>query len=204
MGRRCFVRRPQSAAVRGFLLLATLFLAACGGGGGDGGDTLPCTTLVFDRALANLADGDVYLDQASGTCSTVGVTVLVNNLDSIWSASFDLSFPSSLLTYDSYTLGPLLQKGSPSTPPFVQVAQVGGTVQVVMSRFAPDPPVNAVGSEALITIRFRRIAAGSGAIDFDTSGTSLVGEVLLDDAIPVGSQLAATFAPGHGGLVTVP
>jgi hypothetical protein len=184
------------------VLLATLLLAACGGGGGDGDDALPCTTLVFDRALANLADGDVYLDQASGTCSTIGVSVLVNNLTGIWTVGFDLAYPTNVLSYDSFTLGPLLQKGPPTFPVFVEVTEIGGRVRVSMTRFSTDPPVDAVGSESLITIRFRRVAAGSGAIDFDTSGSSPVAEVILDDSGP--PSRPATFAPGHGGLVTVP
>src|SRR6185436_336273 len=168
---------------RGSVLLAALLAFACGGGGGGDSDAVVCTALTFDRALSTLSNGDVYLDQASGTCSTIGVSVLVNNLADIWTVSFDLNFPSSLLSYASYTVGPLLLKGSPSMTPFVQVNQVGGTVQVTMSRFFPDPPVNAVGSEALITIHFRRIVAGSGAIDFNTSATP-VNEVILDDATP--------------------
>lgn len=200
MGRSRSGARLKHAAAATPILLATLLLVSCGGGGGGDSDPIPCTSLSFDRALANLSNGDVYLDQASGTCSTVGVTVLVNNLTRIWTVSFDLNFPASLLSYDSFTLGPLLQKGSPMNPPFVQVNQVGGTVQVTMTRFAPDPTVDAVGSESLITIRFQRVAAGSGVIDFNTSGGS-VGEVILDDNQ---GQRPAVFAPGHGGMVIVP
>ncbi|HUD71738.1 MAG TPA: cohesin domain-containing protein [Dongiaceae bacterium] len=201
MGRGRVDRRLPRAAGSASLLLVALLALSCGGGGGGGSDALPCTTLTFDRALSTLANGDVYLDQASGTCSTVGVGVLVNNLSRIWTVSFDLNFPSSLLTYDSFTLGPLLQKGSPASPPLVFVTQVGSTVQVTMTRLLPDPPIDAVGSEALITIRFQRVAAGSGAIDFNTSGSSPVGEVVLDE---LGGTRPATFAPGHGGMVMVP
>jgi hypothetical protein len=70
-----------------------------------------------------------------------------------------------------------------------------------MTRFAPDPPVSAVGSEALITLRFRRVGPGASAIDFNSGGGSAVGESILDDG---GAPLAAVFTPGHGGMVTVP
>lgn len=204
MSRGSLVLRPACWTRRAALLLAVLLTGACGGGGGGGDDPIPCTSLNFDRALSTLANGDVYLDQSSGTCSTVGVVVLVNNLSRIWTVGFDLTFPASLLSYDSFTVGPLLQKGPPMNSPVVIVNQVGGTVQVSMTRLGADPTVDAVGSEALITIRFHRIAAGSGVIDFDTSGSSPVGETVLDNTSPVAVPQPATFAPGHGGLVTVP
>lgn len=202
MGRRCFDRRSLRTAGRGSLLLATLLLAACSGGGGDGGDDpLPCTTLVFDRALMNIAAGDVYLEAASATCSTIGVSVVINNLDRIYTVGFDVTFPAGLLNYDSYTLGPLMQKGSPTFPPQVILSESAGALNVIVSRFGSDPPVNAVGSEGLITFRFSRVAAGGGIIDFDVSGSSAQTEVVKDE---VGGTASATFAPGHGGLVTVP
>lgn len=201
MGRSRLGARLKQAAAATPVLLATLLLVSCGGGGGGEDDPIPCTSLAFDRALANLSNGDVYLEEASNSCSTVGVTVLVNNLTQIWTVSFDLSFPTNLLSYDSFTLGPLLQKGSPTNPPVVILNQVGGAVEVTITRLAPDPTVDAVGSESLITLRFQRIAAGTGVIDFNTSGGSGVGEVILDEN---GNSRPATFAPGHGGMVIVP
>ncbi|HKQ96899.1 MAG TPA: hypothetical protein VJV75_03375 [Candidatus Polarisedimenticolia bacterium] len=201
MSRGSLDRHTARPARRAALLLAVLLTAACGGGGGGGDEALPCTPLTFDRALSSLSNGDVYLDQASGTCSSVGIAVLINNLQNIWSVGFDLSYPSSSLSYDTCTLGPLLQKGSPSTPIQVLVMEGSGELHVLVTRFAPDPSVNAAGSEALVTCRFQRVAAGSGIIDFDVSPSSLGSEVVLDE---LGGTRPATFAPGHGGLVTVP
>jgi hypothetical protein len=77
----------------------------------------------------------------------------------------------------------------------------GGSLHVSVSRFGSDPPVDAVGSETLITFQFTRVAAGSGGIDFDVSPSSPSAEAVIDDG---GGTRPATFAPGHGGLVTVP
>ena len=183
------------------VLLATLLLVSCGGGGGSDSDPIPCTALTFDRALANLSNGDVYLDQASSTCSTVSISVLVNNLSNIYTVGFDLTFPANLLSYDSYTLGPLLQKGSPSFPVEVFITPSSGSLGVSVSRFGSDPSVNANGSEAVITLRFTRIAAGAAGVDFDVSGGSSNTETVLDEN---GAPRPAIFAPGHGGMVIVP
>jgi hypothetical protein len=175
---------------------------ACGGGGG-GDDEAPviCPDLSFVRALVTPSSGDVYFEQSIGNCSSIEVSVLVSNLSGIFTAGFDLTFPSSLLQYDSYTLGPLLLKGNPQTAPFVLVTPMPGGLQVSMTRFGPDPPVTAVGSEALITFKFMRTSSGAGAIDFDTNSGSAVGESILDDS---GVARPAVFAPGHGGMATVP
>jgi hypothetical protein len=157
-----------------------------------------CTSLSFDRALTTPSSGDVYLDRAAGTCSTIDIAVLVNNLSGIWSVSFDITYPTGLLAYQSYTLGPLLQKGAPLNAPVVVVKTSGNDVQVTMTRLASDPPVSATGSESLITLSFARLAAGSAAIDFDPGGIT---DIILDDH---GMTRPAVFGPGHGGMVVVP
>jgi len=159
-----------------------------------------CTNLSFDRALMTPAGGDVYIDQAAGTCSTIDIAVLVDGLSGIWSVSFDISYPTGLLAYQGYTKGPLLLKGAPLYDPVVVVKTSGNDVQVSMSRLRPDPPVGAVGSESLITLSFARLAAGSAAIDFDTGGIS---EIVLDDNSPPNVR-PAVFGPGHGGMVVIP
>jgi hypothetical protein len=185
------------------LSLLVLCLPGCGGGGGgdDDPDPIVCTNLAFDRVLVTPADGDVYFEEAASTCSSLEVSVLVSNLSGIWTVGFDLTFPTTLLQYESATLGLLLQKGSPQFPVFHDVNESNGVLQVTMTRFGTDPAVAAVGSESLITLRFKRMAAGAAAIDFHTSGGSIVNESILDDG---GLARPAVFVPGHGGMVTVP
>jgi len=194
-------RRISQTPAGWTVVAAVLFALGCGGGGG-GSDAVSCTPLSFDRALPTPANGDVYLDQSDSTCSTVDVGVMVSNLTGVFTASFDIAYPTGLLQYNSYTLGPLIQKGSPVNTPVVIATQAGGTVQITMTRLNPDPDVDASGSEALIFLRFVRIASGAGVMEFDTSGASTVGEIILDQYGPPARP--ASFAPGHGGMVTVP
>ena len=185
--------------------LVLLLLSACSGGGGGGDDSNPvtCTNLTFDRALSTPAAGDVYFEQATGNCNQIDISVLISNLSGIYTVGFDLTYPSSLLQYQSYTLGPLMQKGNPQNTVFVQVATAtSGVIEVAISRLGQDAPVTASGSEGLITFRFSKVAAGAAVIDFDMSGNSMVSEAILDDDGPPGPS--AQFGPGHGGLVTVP
>jgi hypothetical protein len=186
----------------GCALFSVAFLAVgCGGGGGGDSDVAPCTTLTFDRALTAPGNGDVYFQQANSTCSTIDVSVVISNLNGIWTTSFDIAYPANLLDFDDYELGPLLKKGPPVNPPQVILNDNPGNLEVTASRFGSDPDVDAVGSETLIVLKFRRVSPGAGGIDFDTSGTSPVAEVVLNRN---GNVRPAIFSPGHGGMAMVP
>ena len=193
--------RVASTARRVVCGLAAAMAMACSGGGGGGSDPVTCTDLSFSRALTTPSSGDVYLDQAGGTCTTIDISVVISNLSGIWTVGFDLSYPTSLLMYQSYAVGPLLLKGSPVNAPLTLVLPTSGGIQVTMSRFGTDPPVTASGSEALLTLKFSRIASGAGTIDFNMGAGSTVSEVVLDDT---GTPQPAVFGPGHGGVVTIP
>jgi len=187
----------RSAAV----FFAALSLAGCGGG--DDSPT-PCTTASFTPAIATIAAGDVFLGELINTCDTVEVAVIVNDLSGIWTVGFDLTFPAAILAYDSRTAGPLLLQGSPAYPPvFLVNSSTPGVIQVTASRLLPDPSVSAVGNQVLMTITFRKVASGTGSIDFDDRPypTSLVDEVVLDDS---GNPRPASFQPDHGGIFIVP
>ncbi|MBI4168789.1 MAG: hypothetical protein HY510_02485 [Acidobacteria bacterium] len=161
----------------------------------------PCLELDFRNAMFTAAAGDVFLERAAASCSTVEVSVMVADLTGIWTVGFDLEFPSTLIRYDGYVMGPLLLKGAPLNPPVVLVNETGSRLQVTLSRLQPDPSVDAVGREELIRFRFMRLASGAGVIDFDSSPTSPVSEAIFDEN---GNARPASFGPGHGGLVTVP
>jgi hypothetical protein len=192
-------RRPVSALA---VVVVALLLAACGGGGGgDSHDTPMCTNLSFDRAMVTPGAGDIYMDQASSTCTTLDVVILVSNLTGIFSVSFDLTYPTSALQYQSYTMGPLMLKGNPSNPPQVIVQPTSAGISIAMTRFSPDLPVSATGSEALISLRFVRTGSNSGVFDFNTGAGSTVGESVLDQN---GNSRPAVWAPDHGGMVTIP
>jgi len=192
-------RRPASALA---LVFAALVLAACGGGGGgDDHDTPMCTNLTFDRAMVTPAAGDIYMDQASSTCTSLDVVILVSNLTGIYTVGFDLIYTTNALQYQSYSVGPLMLKGNPSNVPFVQVSPTSAGIQIAMSRLGSDPPVSATGSEALVSLHFVRVGSGAGAFDFYTGGGSTVSESVLDQN---GNSRPAVWSPNHGGMVTIP
>ena len=199
------VRMPDwSACGRLAVCSLVLGISLIGCGGDDESDFSPiCTEVEFSKALISISPGDVFLRQSLlGNCSTVDIEVAVSDLSGIWTVSFDLVYPSALVDYESITLGPLLQKGSPMNPPLVIVNQGIGNVQVTITRLLPDPSVTAVGEETLATLRFRRMGpSGSDLIDFDLSPGSTVGETIVDEFAMV---QPATFEPGHGGIVMVP
>lgn len=181
---------------------AVLAFAGCGGGGGgDDDDTPLCTNLSFDRAMATPGSGDVYMDQAASTCSSLDVVVLVSNLSGIFTVGFDLTYPTGALQYQSYSVGPLMLKGNPSAPPIVLVTQLSTGIQVGISRHGGDAPVAASGSEALISLHFVRTGSATGAFDFNTGGGSTVSESVQDQN---GSFRPAVFSPNHGGMLIVP
>jgi hypothetical protein len=184
------------------LVWAAVLLLLAGCHGNDSTPTpIPCMELDFQEAISAIAAGDVFLARGAASCSTVDVAVMVNNLTGIWTVGFDLVYPSSAIRYDSYTLGPLLQKGNPANPPVVFMNPTASGLQVTMSRLQPDPGVDAVGAEELIRFRFQKVASGTGIIDFDSSSNSTVSETILDSA---GNPRPASFGPQHGGLVMVP
>jgi hypothetical protein len=194
----------RCASVLAFGLGAALVLVGCGGGGGgNDDDPVVCTNLAFDRAMVTPGAGDIYMDQAASTCSSVDVVVLVSNLSGIFSVSFDLTYPINALQYQSYSLGPLMLKGNPTNQPFVLVSPLATGVKVAITRLSPDSPVTATGSEALISLRFVRTGAGSGAFDFNTGVGDLVTETVLDDGSPANAR-PAVWTPNHGGMVMVP
>lgn len=200
MNGRHALRRSASVLASG--LCAALVLGGCGGGGGgDDDDPVVCTNLAFDRAMVTPGAGDIYMDQAASTCSSVDVVVLVSNLSSIFTVGFDLTYPTGALQYQSYSIGPLMLKGNPTQPPLVIVSPLTTGIQVTMTRFGTDPPVSATGSEALVSLHFVRIGSGSGAFDFNTGAGDLVTEAVLDQN---GGTRPAVWTPNHGGMVMVP
>lgn len=191
--------RPRKSVA---LLCMALGFGFAGCSGGENSPPTPCLPVSFTPAIATVAAGDVFLGESNSTCNSVEVAVRVNDLTGIWTVGFDLTFPAAVLSYDSYTAGPLLLQGPPATNPvFLVTNSAPGVIQVTASRFGGDPSVAAVGNQILMTLTFSKVTSGTGAIDFDDSGASLVDEVVLDET---GASRPASFQPDHGGIVIVP
>ena len=162
----------------------------------------PCAPMTFEAALAAPAAGDLYLRPGAAACDRLEVQVAAHGVQGIFTVSFDLAYPAAVLKYDGFEPGGLLLKGAPRTRPlFLVQSPAPGVVQASLTRFAPDSAVAAEGSEVLLTLRFKRLAPGSGSVDFRLGAADGIAEHVIDAA---GRAVAASFGPGHGGKVAAP
>ena len=162
----------------------------------------PCPLPALLPALQAPQPGDLYLRQGRVGCTTLEVEVVVHSIAGVFTAGFDLGYPASLLEYQGYSPGFLLEKSRPKTAPLYLVRNpIPGSLVLSMTRFSPDGGVTADGAEVLVTLRFRRLEKGTGAIDFLTGQASPAREGVMDDR---GKPVPARFGPGHGGTATLP
>jgi hypothetical protein len=199
MTHRARSRARQAGVMLG--LLVSLLSWNCKGGGDEGTSAAPCTDITFTAANTSPASGDVFMSQTGSTCTTLQVSVVVNDLTGIFTVGFDLNYPSTRLQYNTYTVGPLLQKSASNSPIVLVDAATAGLIKVAMSRVIQDGPVSAGSNEVLITFQFSKASAGTGSMDFNSSGSSAVTEEVLDQN---GQERPASFGPNHGGSVMVP
>src|SRR5213594_2057879 len=178
------------------VLLLVLGLG-CKGSNGNGDDVMPCTPIAFAPSIGSPGAGDVYLLSPISSCDSVDISVLVTNLSGIFTVGFELNYPSSIIEYQSFSPGPLLYRGSPPiAPQFFVTNSSPGEIVVSGTLFRPDPSVSAVGNATFMTLHFVKVASGSGAVDFNTSGA--INNQIIDEN---GNVVAASFGPGHGGTV---
>ena len=161
-----------------------------------------CAPLALEPALAEPAASDIFLMPGAAACTSLDVEVMAHAISGLFTVSFDLRYPAALIKYEGFTAGPLMRQESPKTAPLFLVQNpAAGVLVVTLTRFAPDGAAAAVASVALMTLRFSRAGAGSGAIDFDTGSASTVAERILDEN---GQARPARFGPGHGGVIRSP
>ncbi len=128
----------------------------------------------------------------------------MHGLAGVFTVAFDLGYPTGTLHYDGYSEGALLVRGPPRQAPLFLVREpIAGTLQVTMTRFAPDAAVAVANdaTEGLVRLRFGRVKAGTADIDFLTGTSSAVAERIVDAQ---GQVVSARFTPGHGATVTIP
>lgn len=167
----------RAAPTLALALLAAVGVA-CGGGGGGGGPTQPpLPSLVFTPAGA-AANGSVALVRSNGTDpTTLVLEVRVREVAGLYGVAFDLTFPETVLRFDTASEGSFLSAGGAATA--FQVAPVGsGRLVVGLSRLGSIGGV-AGGEGLLLTLRFTAIAAGSGNLAFSANrGYDSTGSVL--------------------------
>ena len=192
-------RRHGSVALLGVFLLALGLGCTGSGNNNDGNSVIPCNSISLTGTLGSPAAGDVYLLSSSSNCDVIDIGVWVTNLSGIFTVGFELTYPSSIIEYQSFSPGPLLYRGTPPIAPLFFVTPSPGDLVVSGTLFRPDPSVSAVGNATFITLHFVKVASGSGNIDFNTSGA--INNQIIDQN---GIVVAASFGPGHGGVVMVP
>jgi hypothetical protein len=161
-----------------------------------------CPLPSFRSSLQEPRSGDLYLRAGRATCTSLEIEVAVRDVEGLFTLGFDLAYPADLLKFEGHAAGPLLTQNAPRTPPLVLARAAGtGRLQVSITRFAPDGAAAAQGSEVLLILRFSRLAAGTGPIDFGLDPGSGVAERILDDR---GEPVTGSFGPGHGGTAVVP
>jgi hypothetical protein len=162
----------------------------------------PCKPLGIAPRLTVPAAGDVFLRAGTASCDTIELEVAVHGLAGIFTVAFDLGYPTGTLRYEGYAEGSLLVKGPPRQAPLFLVREpLPGTLQVTMTRFAPDAPVATETSDGLVRLRFHRVSPGTADIDFLSGTSSAIAERIVDAQ---GQVVPARFAPGHGATVTIP
>lgn len=159
--------------------VGTLSLTGCGGGGGGGNTPTepprPTPGIVFTPG--SVSGSGISLAGGATTATTLVVEVRANSVQDLYGVAFDLSFPASLLRFDTSSRGAFLGDEGNTTLALAQPTP--GNLVVGLSRLGTLPGVS--GSGVLLTLRFTSTGAGSGAFSFSrnsafgSSGAALSG-----------------------------
>jgi hypothetical protein len=180
------------------VLSLALAVAACGGGGGDGGGS---GTVVGGGGSSSLAASftasqpspgpdSVSLAEQGANGSTVTVRVNLTDVNGVYGALFDLTYPSNVADYAGYAAGTALEQGGQSVSYIIDEPTPGRLV-VSVSRLGPVPGTDVSGTRALVDLIFQADNAGSGSVDF--ANMALVDANAQDLAVAAwdGGSLAA-------------
>jgi hypothetical protein len=170
------IKRARWAVLLGLVSIAV----ACGGGGG-GGETVvggPSSNLSANFVGDQLSptSDQVTLVQETAFGDLVTVSVWVTDISNVYGAAFDVVYNPSLVRYEAWEPGVLLEQGG-YTPNYTVQNPQGGRVVVGVSRSGNVRGANAVGTRTLIRLVFRATAVGSSAVSFQAAS-------LIDDGFP--------------------
>ncbi len=171
-------RFDAAAPLAAVLAAALLLLPACGGGGGGGGGTAPpppMTSLAFSPAGAASGPSLLLRRQGTGT-QTLELEVAAQDVDGLYGLFFDLGYPAAVLSFEGATEGDFLSSGG--NPTAFQVAEQEGRLVVGITRLGQASGRS--GSGVVMTLRFRALASGSGALGFSRNQAQASGGDVLD------------------------
>ena len=158
-------RWARTAAVAAALVA----VPACGGSGGGGGGGSPTPPppaggITFTPA-GNPAGAAVVLTRQGNDPNTLVLTVEARSVSDLYGVAFDLAYPSQALTFEGATEGGFLGGGTATTS--LQVAEQQGRLVVGLTRLGAVS--GSSGSGTLLTLSFRAVAAGNGALSFSAN-----------------------------------
>jgi hypothetical protein len=193
---------PPPISPRALLTAAILLVALAASGAPAASAADPCTPMSLRPALTSPQAGDLYLRAGTATCDSIEIELTAHDVARLFTVSFDLAYPADLLKYEGYSEGPVLVQGPPRQAPFFLVQNPSpGILLASMTRMAPDTSVAASGSAGILRLRFRKVASGTGTVDFLSGDTSAISERVVDSQ---GQIVATRWTPGHGATVVVP
>jgi hypothetical protein len=173
------------------LAVASLLSLACGGGGGGGGPTSPTPTptpaasIVFTPAGAPASNALFLASSTATTATTLVLEVRANQVTDLYGVAFDLTYPSTQLSFSRVTAGPLLGASGSAQA----AVSAPGTLVVGGSHLGAVPGAN--GSGVVLTLEFTATAAGTGSFAytrnsaFNSSGQTLAGTSWLAGSVQV-------------------
>jgi hypothetical protein len=156
----------SSLLALGAALVAGLAVVSGGcGGGGGGGPTEPQPGIRFSAA-GTAGNDSLSLQQntSAGSATTLVLELRAREVTDLYGIAFDLVFPSTVLAFEGFREGTLLDAGGTGTS--LQVVTSGANRLVVgLTRLGAVS--GASGSGLLLELRFTARASGSGSVAFE-------------------------------------
>lgn len=178
-----------------FVVIAALTAGmafGCGGGGGDdGGNVLPGTCVSYAAAQPPASSSRVTTTPGAAACSTIEVRVLVENVDNVFGAGFDVVYDPDVVRFTAidFRSSFLSSGGSAITCDGADPGNLGrvtaGCTILGASSSGVDFPAD---PQELVRLRFeKRAQTGSSGFAFEN-------EFLADD----------TYDPTNPGVGIIP
>jgi hypothetical protein len=181
-------RTARGAAAALAALVALAMLAACGGGGSPTRPPPPpppTASLTFTPGGA--AGGSAVVLARTGATGgrELDLAVEAREASALYGVAFDLGYPASVLSFEGATAGGFLAEGGFQVS--LQVAEETGNLIVGVTRLGDVP--GASGGGTLLTLRFRSIGSGTGALSFsrtqaiDADGLAIGGMAFVGGSV---------------------
>lgn len=191
-GLRVKVPASRTAVALAVLLALSLGLGCGGEDSAPGSVVPPGTCIEFTPASAPSPGTVVARKNATSSCDVLGVDLVVTDVADIFAVELTVEYDQAVVNYDGVgTSGSLLSSDGAA----LQVIDGGqnGRTSVSISRFSVVSGIDAVGSQLLATLIFRRPGAAG------VSNLSVSAAQLFDSDAPPRPIAAQWF----GGTFTV-